>query len=510
MASFRRATQRYFDEMLEENIEEFEMEPAEALASTIDQCKAQSIDVSGFDVSGSAEGREERARARALAAELAQKSFAAFFKEAPALLSAKNPRSRHNAEALYEENGLNALFDALSAGDVPAESLGQAVDAAILVLKGAERARPGVTKLRAHCILNLARGADGGPGMDRGVVLLRTAATKCEHAKANVMQAGGGHFAVEVLEGADRAPSEVREAALLLRAICMADDLSAKISGAHERTRDLAAVGAMEALLARCADFEADAPVLSALLSALKQLCTSEEAVRQAAAGGALAVATRALGSHGGDAAMARSCLGLFRNAAADDDVKHRVCEPALLAMLLAAMDAHGADALLQEHGCGAIAAAVLRRPDLSERCVGSGAARRIVAAMRRHPGAVALQRQACLAVRNMAVRAEPATKDALLLDGVEECLRLAGRFQGAVDEAYAALRDLGLDVGIVTFNADGSVVDKDSFAFGAAKTNFNPTFDESDAVEARVQEAAHAPAADMGFCCDDGAGCGH
>eukprot|EP00975_Prorocentrum_lima_P027983 5885079-Prorocentrum_lima.AAC.1 len=95
--------------------------------------------------------------------------------------------------------------------------------------------------------------------------------------------------------------------------------------------------------------------------------------------------------------------------------------------------------------------------------------------AMRRHPDAVNLQRQGCLALRNMAARGSPLLREQILDEGAEEVLRHAGRFQASVDEAYAALRDLGLDVGIVTVDAGTGNVVEDGLVFGAKKANFNP-----------------------------------
>eukprot|EP00968_Pinguiococcus_pyrenoidosus_P023384 scaffold3747_cov240-Pinguiococcus_pyrenoidosus.AAC.1 len=163
-------------------------------------------------------------------------------------------------------------------------------------------------------------------------------------------------------------------------------------------------------------------------------------------------------------------------------------------------MDAHLGDALVQEHGLGTFAAGCLRRPDHSEALVHAGGVPSMLNAMRRHPDAVNLQRQGCLALRNMAARGSPLLREQILDEGAEEVLRHAGRFQASVDEAYAALRDLGLDVGIVTVDAGTGNVVEDGLVFGAKKANFNPVHDESSGTNAAIQMAAHSPADDMGF----------
>ena len=117
-----------------------------------------------------------------------------------------------------------------------------------------------------------------------------------------------------------------------------------------------------------------------------------------------------------------------------------------------------------------------------------------VIRAMRRHPSKGALQRQACLAVRNIAARS-PALRDELLGAGVEGVLRDAGKLQGAVDEAYAALRDLGCEVQFVKVSSDGQVAAAyEEFGGGQKKLNFNPDFDTSNNISDRVSEEAHAP----------------
>ncbi|CAM9957182.1 unnamed protein product, partial [Choristocarpus tenellus] len=101
---------------------------------------------------------------------------------------------------------------------------------------------------------------------------------------------------------------------------------------------------------------------------------------------------------------------------------------------------------LRQEHGCAAMAAMALRSPANGERLVGAGGVGTILAAMRTHPSAVALQRQASLCIRNIAARC-PSLRQRMLDEGCEELLREAGKHGGSIDEAYGALRDLQCEV---------------------------------------------------------------
>jgi hypothetical protein len=191
---------------------------------------------------------------------------------------------------------------------------------------------------------------------------------------------------------------------------------------------------------------------------------------------------------------LIRSVTGLMRNLCADDDRKHRLVGDGTLKLLIACMASVdiSADALFMEHAFACCAAMTLRSPGNSAMIVSSGALDHIVAGMRRHADKAALQRQACLAFRNIAARC-PDLHPRLLDAGAEDVLRVAGRDQESVDEAYAALRDLNIDVQFVRVDTAGMA----SMAFeqfGGSKPKFNPVFDETYDLEQRVVDESHAP----------------
>lgn len=142
---------------------------------------------------------------------------------------------------------------------------------------------------------------------------------------------------------------------------------------------------------------------------------------------------------------------------------------------------ATNANGLLQEHGCGILAAMALRQPHNAEAiCTAQGHVA-ILDAMRKFPDRVPLQRQGCLAIRNIASRLSETDKVALLDAGAEGVLNtVAGRHQGSVDEAYAALRDLGCNPVMVKFDQDGerTISGTQMFGSGTVRTNFRPVYE--------------------------------
>ena len=81
---------------------------------------------------------------------------------------------------------------------------------------------------------------------------------------------------------------------------------------------------------------------------------------------------------------------------------------------------------------------------------------------------------------------------------GVEDVLRnIAGRHQGSVDEAYAALRDLGYSVTLTKFSAEDLQEGNGSNAVGRTmmfgekhNSNFRPVYEQSAGLSNAVDEA--------------------
>jgi len=148
-----------------------------------------------------------------------------------------------------------------------------------------------------------------------------------------------------------------------------------------------------------------------------------------------------------------------------------------------------------------------LRKPTNALRIVQENAPVEIISAMVKFPNNVLVQRQGALAVRNIVSRlvansSEMETtgsgdtssivanktetinvRDVFLDVGAEVVLRqITGRHQGSVDEAYAALRDLGLEVSMLKFDSETQTMTRQTQMFGEVKSNFRAVYDETDA----------------------------
>lgn len=110
-------SQDAFDEMVQENIDDFDMTPEDALAETIKQCKSMSLDLSQVDVSGKG-GKEEVLQ---LIAFLENSENYSLYPELVtslgklnALCNDKHECGLRNQNLMYSKGGMNALMKLLN------------------------------------------------------------------------------------------------------------------------------------------------------------------------------------------------------------------------------------------------------------------------------------------------------------------------------------------------------------------------------------------------------------
>jgi hypothetical protein len=283
-------------------------------------------------------------------------------------------------------------------------------------------------------------------------------------------------------------------------------------------------------------------------------MAVNDEIIQTMVAMGVLPIVAKALrlgvasdgGGGGSSQGLIGASLGLLRNLCGNDEIKTNLCLgsssttnnttttnndqscksaiPSVLPHVIHAMQLFPTTALVQEHACGIFAAMSLRRPNNARAILDMDGPRYVVMAMKGHGMNVNIQRQGALAIRNIVSRLlrdlpsegggecaassdnitiistigngmRSSIRDAFLELGAEDVLRnIAGRHQGSVDEAYAALRDLGCTVSLVKYNADEDGVTTrttGTMMFGEKhNSNFRAVYEESDGLNDGVYDA--------------------
>lgn len=289
-------------------------------------------------------------------------------------------------------------------------------------------------------------------------------------------------------------PELVIQACQLLAILCRFDDFRSPqgaapvVSSAHENAMEFARHQAVPILYQVAHDTTNNDgsnnhhKLLAASLSALRVLAIHDDIVQTMVAVGVLDLVRMTLEQSEQDEQVCTATLGLMRNLCGNDSVKTTLCNDSVLSGMLSAMQVYSKNAILQEHGCGCMAAMALRKPKNAFTIVKSHDGHlQILSAMRFHSSNTLVQRQGALALRNLASRSKPedGIRQLMLDAGAEQGLRQAGQHQACVDEAYAALRDLGCEAKIMKLDEAGKTVERTAM-FGESKPKFRAVLEES------------------------------
>ena len=540
----KRISQETFDDVVKENVEDFEMEPAEALAEAIKQFQSQGVDLKNVDISGGIGRAEMEAALSALKAfahnndvfdakvnstvqQYTIEQQVETLRNISVMCDIKCEQHLRNRE-MMNPTGINALLELLVPGQVSVVLI-EAVSLLSALSKVSEELRdffePGgssrlgkILSAQLERLQKLPESEDSATNEEarkilrQCLTLARTVAksenNKCMLARNGVMET----VATIILTYSSEAASEsvgkgmkwaplVSDACVVLKGLCVHDDLRREMSCAMDNGKYfLSCAGLVASLMAMAAAFAQVPAVAGQALAASKTLITTEEAVKMFALHGAMALPSQILAYSLAEPSLVRYCLGLMRNLCADDVRKDKLVADGSMRLCVAAMsqEANVADWTLMEHGAACLAAMSLRSPSNSYKIAETGAIDILVKGMRRYPQHGAFQRQCALCIRNIAARC-PDLRSNMLDTGAENVLRAAGRLQEAVDEAYAALRDLGCEVHKVKIGADGTV-EAAYEQFGEKKSSFKAVWDDDPVVsqvsniEEAIQREAHAP----------------
>lgn len=513
----RRISQETFDTAVKENMEEFDMPLAEAISDALQQFRGQGVDLTNIDTSGGEGKVEIMAAISAVNAYVKDRSTSTVVdicQHLEALASQcddKNSLSRRNQTLVLTEDCYNSLHYLLEEkyGDVV---ITRSLQLLGVICKSNVECRDffepgGSAKLSSLLRTRLESWITDTSAMDITGQVLKTAriVSKSENNKVALMKNGFGDYIIQILgsinlDSSPHTHNIIREACMLIRGLCVHDDNRKETSCAYDNGRLL--VGSTEvpqALMQAAARFIDYPAVAIAALGAARALITADDAVRAMCQHGALALPSAILRYPEASQSLIKAALGLTRNLCADDIRKDTLVGDGTLAMVIRVLntDPYDGDAGLVEHGIASLAAMSLRSPSNSSRMMSYGVATVLVKCMRKHSLRPALLRQACLTVRNIAARC-PDLRESLLDAGMETVLRDAGgRFREVVDEAYAALRDLGCDAKVVSVDESlGGVTVQEAFQqFGVGKkAQFNPVFEETADIVFRVASEAKAP----------------
>ena len=482
-----RISQETFDQAVQENIDDFEMTPEEALADAITQFEAQGINLNNVVRRVPGAGAEDEPpvlqHVRALQSlvedleddetldiqfggGMMRISFrvcgaeaAIQLSEASASVRAELQRERGADQKTScvlagHNGGVDALISAMLATWRVPSALPPSLEALALLLMDAEcREQLGVRGVAVICAV-IRNHAVGTPAVLRAALhAARAAMLIHEHHRQLFVDKGGLlELTLAAMRGHADDGATFLAACGALRATTLADDARARACKGLEHAKAAVEGGALPMLLAALrSPMRTQASVLAELLATLSRLTVTDEICSRLARMDALPLAITELGNHVTDAAVAKQACFFLANISGNDQCKASIVSGQGHVLIVQAMHLHQHNAGMQTDAVAALGNMALRMPKNSEAIAKAGGLSAIVSALTAHVAYPRMQSKGCLAVRNLVGRNEENIAP-FLEQGIEQPLRavMSANLDGPVhNQAKAALRDMHCSVSL-------------------------------------------------------------
>ncbi|XP_014867981.1 PREDICTED: armadillo repeat-containing protein 6 [Poecilia mexicana] len=447
--SKRRITQETFDAAVRENMEEFEMDPDEALREAVEQFESQGVDLSCIvkvvPAASSNDNQEEQTHEVLQALEslrignntatadikcfteqcllgFAQRYLAAQKGAYPVILSycKKSVEERDCALA-----GLSALA-ALTDGQPD-----------LLDKEGRQFLVDVLQKYQADSSVTCV-----------AICVVRHCCIKHEQNRQDLVKGG----MLPLLTGAITRHSDcaalVKEASWALRVMTFDDDVRATFGHAHEHAKSIVLEhNGLKILIEAAQAHLSNTSALSELCATLSRLAVRNEFCQDICDLGGLKFMMTLLADSYESTELVRQVLSAIRAIAGNDDVKDAVVNAGGVDLIVIAMNRHINNPAVCEQACACLSVLALRKPNNCKVIVENGGVIAAVQAMKIHPGSVNVQKQACMLIRNLVARTRNYCQQILELGAEALICQAVQTHEDCGDIGKAALRDLGCKV---------------------------------------------------------------
>lgn len=450
----KQITQETFDDVVKENIEEFEMSVEEAIADAVQQFESQGINLNMIIQDASLYSSDGKKKVHPVIAALEALSISCESEDT------QNDEQGEHLDTVKQECELD-LSRRCFAGKNKAYPV---------LLKALKKYRKQDKKMFVKTLETMCSLCNGQPDLldEEGatylmdimknensnqevteliVKLVRLNCIKHEGNRQMFVKNDLIKELVRVLTANKSSSKIVKEVAYGLRVLTQDDDVRVPFGSAHENAKQIVIEGdALRTLLEISSEYTADVGVQGQLFSTLSKLVVRDEFCKEVKDLGGLNLILKSFQENITHKEIVKQALGLLKALAGNDDIKVTAVKSGGLQLILAAMTQHQGNAQVAAAGCLALATIILRQPALCSVVIENNGHHIILQAMKIHPNDENVQKQACMAIRNLVARMRDYCS--LLLElGAEELINIARKISSCEDEAKAALRDLGCQV---------------------------------------------------------------
>lgn len=438
-------SQETYDEVVNENIEQFSMTPKEAIEDAIKQFEAQGVDLSNI--------------MKDLALNSGKDSLTVHLDK---IKLAVNQRKYDNINETLDK--LRDELDKDIARRVYASKQG-AYNVLIKLMKDCMKS-PSRIRAALKTITSLMT---GNPDLlnDEGIMIqitildkhtdsqvlqcllhwIRECCIKHEINRQNIFNADIFDKLKKILVRDTVSGPELRDACAVIRALVLDDDIRHEYGKAHEHA-NLIAKSALNVITSLIPRFRKDKVVVGDLMITLAALIVRNEFCQEVEDVGGLQFVVDIMIDYPDSEKLNWQALKLLKALAGNDDVKSHIITSGCAPIIVSAVSRMKESECVVTAGLACISALTLRCPSNAGVFYDCGAPLVIIDAMKAYSKSVSVLRQAAWAIRNMSVRNKSECKE-FIAYGVEDVLGKAIQMHGSKMESdvKAALRDLGLKV---------------------------------------------------------------
>lgn len=453
----KQISQQTFDDVVKENMTEFEMTAEEAVEDAIKQFESQGVSL-GIIVKepslyiGTSDNYEKL-----------DHPVVAAVKKLDNLLESTSPKEEELLSCLQDikkecdidlarrclagtNNASSVLFKALSSYEKQPDIFCQVLASYCSLVNG----QPDLIDMKGIEFLSgvLKHYKDDPKTEELIIKAIRLNCVKHEANRQEFIKKDLIIDATKVLNAQKSNASLVKEICMILRSLTMDDDIRVPFGKAHESAKSIVTEGdALHTILTLCEEHGNDPKVLAELFLTLSCIVVRNEFCEEVMIKGGLKFIIGAVEKGIKDKVIVRHALIVLKCLAGNDEVKVEIRKLGGVELIIDAMTVHGKNPQIANAACNLVSAFTLRNPENCRKVVDCQGHIHIVKALQLHPNDVGVQKNACMSLRNLVSR----TKDlagVILALGVEPLLNYAmNHHKEAHDEAKAALRDLGCKV---------------------------------------------------------------
>lgn len=440
-------SQDTYDDLVKENIDEFDMTPEEAIKEAISQLEAQGVDLSNIIKDLAITSKEEHLVTAAITKLKKLNNGDKTFKEiAEQLMILKVECEKDIAYKLKagKDGAYVILLDLLEYYLDKNEE-----NASILILETMNALmdqQPDLLEERGAMLIK--RILDGNTNENILVATLKWASSCCLKHEKNRQTIFENNIVYNIkrLLRDRKNITLLTELFQLIRRLCLDDDVRVEFGKAHEHARDIA-VNTLDLLVKLLKD-NTKPPLVSEIMLTMATVMVRHEFCQTVGDAGGAEVLVSIFGDNFSSNSVVQQAFKLVTALAGNDDVKRQLMKSGIAPLVVLVINNNMNQQTTVALGLKCISSLCLRESSHSVMFFENGAHEVIAEAMNKYPNSSVIQKNACWAIRNMVARCKDRTNKFLEL-GVEQYLNKAYEnfHQEFGFDIKSALRDLECDV---------------------------------------------------------------